>query len=188
MSIILELFGGDAPLKELEVHQIAARALAVYFFGLAIVRVGKSRLMSNSTPIDVLLVIILGSLLSRAITGSASLTETFVSCAVLVAMHALITVLTYYWHPVGNLLKGHVRPLVKDGVILWDQMRQSHYSEHDLKAAIRLQAGLEDVADVSVAMKERSGEISVVPKQAQPHIIEIAVQEGVQQVRIEWVR
>jgi hypothetical protein len=41
------LFGNDAPNGQLAWRQIIARAAAVYIAGLVIIRVGKSRLLSQ---------------------------------------------------------------------------------------------------------------------------------------------
>ena len=70
MSELFEtIFGGDVPKEPLLLHQCAARAVAVYLIGIAILRIGKSRIISCVTTVDVLLGFILGSLLSRGITG-----------------------------------------------------------------------------------------------------------------------
>src|SRR5689334_16612425 len=90
-SVLQAAFGGDVPEQPLALHQVAARAVAVYLIGIAIVRLGKSRSISRVTAIDVLLGFILGSLLSRGITGHASISATVVSSAAIVATHYLLT-------------------------------------------------------------------------------------------------
>ncbi len=59
----------------------------MYLAGLVVVRIGKSRLISRTTSLDVILGFILGSLLSRGITGHASISGTIVASAVIVAVH-----------------------------------------------------------------------------------------------------
>jgi uncharacterized membrane protein YcaP (DUF421 family) len=88
------VFGGDMPAKPLLLAQVAARAAVVYIVGLLLVRIGKSRLLSRATALDVILLVVVGSLLSRGINGSASLSGTITACAVLVALHSLITSVT----------------------------------------------------------------------------------------------
>jgi uncharacterized membrane protein YcaP (DUF421 family) len=166
---------------------VALKAVVVYTVGLILVRIGKSRLISRASPLDVLLGFILGSLLSRGITGSASITGTTVASIVLIAMHWLFTWIAYKSHTFGQLIKGHTRPIIKDGQLLRDVMRESHISEQDLLEQLRLHANLEDPKKVKIAYKERSGEVGVVKLDPQPHVIEIAVREGVQTVRIELV-
>jgi len=47
-------------------------------------------------------------------------------------------------------------------------MRRSHISEHDLLEELRLNANIDDLNRVERAYKERSGEIGVVVKSAEP--------------------
>src|SRR4051812_49251987 len=77
------VFGGDFPDDPPKVHQVMARAVLVYLAGLAIIRLGKSRSVGRMTPLDVLLGFVLGSLLSRGITGHASISGTVASSAIL---------------------------------------------------------------------------------------------------------
>src|SRR5947209_3492462 len=86
-----EIFGGDIPDDPLKLHQIAARAVVVYLVGLLIVRIGKSRVISRVTSLDVILGFILGSLLSRGITGHASISGTAVASAAIIFVHWLFT-------------------------------------------------------------------------------------------------
>jgi uncharacterized membrane protein YcaP (DUF421 family) len=180
------LFGNDAPSGQLEWHQIIARAAVVYIAGLVIIRVGKSRLLSRATPLDVILAFILGSVLSRGINGSAALTGTILAAATLVSMHWLLTRLACRSHWLGNLIKGQPHLLISNGELQWDNIRRSHITEHDLREELRLNGNVEDFNEVKAAYKERSGEVGVVRRQAEPKIIEIAVEAGVQTVRVVW--
>lgn len=155
------LLGGDEPSASLELHQVAARAFVVYVGGLAVVRLGKSRLVGRVAALDILVGFILGSLLSRGITGHASLSGTIVASAALVATHWLFTWLAQRWHGFGILTKGHCVTLVRNGLMLADNMRRSHISEHDLAEALRLH-GVRSLAGVAEACKERNGDISVI--------------------------
>jgi len=160
IQVLDKVFGGDIPRDPLALHQIAARAVVVYIIGMAVVRLGKSRLISHITPIDVILGFILGSLLSRGITGSASISGTTVASLALIATHWLFTLTACRWPEFGNLIKGHSVVLVRDGHIDHKNMAKSHISQHDLEEALRLK-GFEKVADVRLAYKERNGEISI---------------------------
>ena len=155
------IFGGDLPPEPLLIHQAAARAVVVYLIGLAVVRIGKSRIVSRLTSLDVILGFILGSLLGRGITGHASLSGTAAAAAALVACHWVFTALACQSHRLGTILKGNVRLLVEDGVPQSHNMRVSHISLHDVEEAMRLR-GIEDIREVRRAYKERNGEISVI--------------------------
>jgi len=178
------IFGGDVPQDPLCLHQIAMRAVAVYVLGLLVVRLGKSRLISRASALDVILGFILGSLLSRGITGHASISGTFVASAVLVAMHSLFTAIGFHWHTFGSMIKGHVRPVIDDGRPLEANLRRSHISEEDLLGELRLQ-GVESCAQVERAFKERNGEVSVIKKRGGIRVVDVVVAAGVQTVRVE---
>lgn len=183
-SFFTEVFGGDYPVDPLKLHQIAVRAAIVFLIGLAIVRLGKSRLIARVTALDVILGFILGSLLSRGITGHASISGTAVASATLVFVHWVLTFVACRWHRLGTIIKGHSFVLVKDGKVDERAMLHSHISPHDLEEAVRLR-GLETIDQVHLAFKERNGEVSVIERKKAPRVLEVSVQDGVQTVRIE---
>jgi uncharacterized membrane protein YcaP (DUF421 family) len=179
-----EVFGGDYPVDPLKLHQVAARAAAVFVIGLAIVRLGKSRLIGRVTALDVILGFILGSLLSRGITGHASISGTAAASATIVFIHWLLTFFACRSHGFGTFIKGHSFPLVKDGEVDQQAMLRSHISPHDLEEEARLR-GLETIGEVHLAYKERNGEVSIIGRKKPPKIVDIGVQAGVQTIRIE---
>jgi len=184
-NILHAIFGGDYPVDPLAWHQIAARAAIVYLGGLVVVRIGKSRLISRTTSLDVILGFILGSLLSRGITGHASISGTILASAVIVAVHWVLTAVACRSHRFGTLFKGNSELVIEDGRVLRDPMRHSHISEHDLIEQMRLR-GVDDVQQVRAAYKERNGEISVLEKKPEPRVLDVTVQNGVQTVRIAF--
>ena len=162
IAALTEWFGGDSPEKPLSLAQMAARAGVVYMMGLLLVRIGKSRFHGRPSAIDMVLGFVLGSLLSRAITGSASVSGTFVAAAVLVSVHWVATAAACRSHRIGDLVKGHSKLVVQDGRFLHAAMLSSHISEHDIYEAMHLAANIDDLSLVKAAYKERSGQISIV--------------------------
>ena len=179
------IFGGDAPGDSLAMHQAAARACVVYVIGVLVVRIGKSRLIGRSTALDVILGFILGSTLSRGITGHASMSDTAAASITLVALHWLLTAIACNSRLVGKIFKGNTPILVENGVMFEDNMRRSNISENDLRQFLRLR-GIEHLAEVKAAHKERNGEISVIKAASEPKVVEIDVQDGVRTLRIEF--
>jgi uncharacterized membrane protein YcaP (DUF421 family) len=172
---------------QLTVLQMGLRGLIVYILAILLVKLGDKRFMGKNTAFDMILAIILGSVLSRAVTGNAPFFPTLGVSVLLVALHWLFALLSYHSDWFGTLTKGSARVLVRDGEIQWDNMRKSHISRKDLEMALYTQGDVTDPAQVEVARFERSGEISVVPraKDREPRILEVGVREGVQTVRIE---
>ena len=57
--------------KELSVWQVSLRALIVFIIAIVMLRICDKRLMGKSTVFDVMLGIVFGSTVSRAIKGNA---------------------------------------------------------------------------------------------------------------------
>lgn len=185
IALLLEaVFGGDTPAQPLTWLQIAARAVAIYIIGIALIRLGKSRMLSRLSAADVLMGLVLGSLLSRGVTGNASMSGTTAACLALVGIHWLFTRIACHSGWFGNLVKGHGRVLVRDGQILTGALRTHHLTRHDLEEQMRLH-GIRAVEEIEEAHKERSGEISMIKRRPSPQIVDVSVQPGVQTVRIE---
>ncbi|HLM53016.1 MAG TPA: YetF domain-containing protein [Pseudoxanthomonas sp.] len=168
----------------LELWQMCLRAAVVYVLAILIVRIGDKRFIGKHTALDVTLGIMLGSVLSRAITGNSPFVPTLAAGLALLLLHSAMAVLAFYWSRFGTWVKGRDRPLVEDGRILWKAMRASQLTENDLMAALRNTGGITDVAQMRRAPLERNGRISVIPVQRMPRIVDVEVQEGVQTVRL----
>jgi len=172
--------------EEMHFSHFAVRALVVYVAAVLIVQLGKKRFMGQSTAFDMILGIMLGAVLSRAITGNAPFLPAIGAGAVLVAMHWLFSWIALHWHPFGELIRGKPRLMVRNGQVDDDAMRRTHLSEHDLWEDLRGQ-GVSKLEEVAEARLERSGRLSVIKASAKPRIVEIRVEAGVQTVRVGLV-
>ncbi len=167
------------------IGQMAVRAVIGYLYALLLVRVGETRFLGSNTAFDVILGFILGSVISRAVTGNAPFFASLVAATVLVGMHWAFAAIAYRTTFFATLVKGDKRVLVKNGEILWDNMRAGHIGERDLEEAMRVNGRIEELDEVEEAYLERNGQISIIRKQKLPRVVEISVQEGVQTVRLE---
>ena len=162
----------------------AARTVLVYAFALAAVRLGSKRFLSRASAFDVIVAIMLGSIMSRAVQGGASFGPSLLSGALLVAVHRLLATLAARVDWFGPLVKGSRTLLVRDGRVDRDALRESGVSEKDLEQAIRLQAGETEPSRVRLAHLERDGSISVIANR-EPAILDVDVRDGVQTVRVK---
>ncbi|HZB38762.1 MAG TPA: YetF domain-containing protein [Beijerinckiaceae bacterium] len=181
-SLFREALGLGLDSKEIGLAQMAIRAAVVYVVTVAFVRLAKKRFMSRASAFDVILGIMLGSIVSRAITGNAPFGPALAASAALIAMHWLFSFVAYYWHGFGIAVKGQPRVLIRDGAPDRNAMRRAH-TEHDLHEDLRTE-GLDSPVKVREARLERSGKLSVV-KRSDPKIVEVKVEGGVQVVRLE---
>jgi uncharacterized membrane protein YcaP (DUF421 family) len=150
--------------KDLTVLHMALRAVVVFVLSIAMLKVGDKRFMGKSTALDVMLGIVFGSTVSRAITGNAPFFPALAAGLVLVLLHWLFAAVAFRSHGFGKLVKGRSRLLVRDGEVQWDAMRKSHVTTHDLEEALRSNGEEPDVSRVKTAHLERNGDISVVTR------------------------
>lgn len=168
----------------ISVGEAALRALVTYAVVILALRAGAKRAMGKNTAFDLILAIMLGSVVSRGITGNAPIETALAAGVVLVALHWLLATVAFHWSRFGTVVKGRSRELVREGRVLDDAMRRSHISRLDLEEAMR-HCGAEDLDEVVTAYLERDGRISVIHDRKEPRVVEVRVEEGVQTVRLE---
>jgi uncharacterized membrane protein YcaP (DUF421 family) len=149
---------------ELGIRHMVVRAIVVFAIAVVIVRLGEKRFISENTAFDVILGVMLGSVVSRAITGQSPFIPTLCAAFMLVGLHWLLAQIAFRSDRFGTLIKGNTRVLIRDGEVDWDAMSRSNLSQDDLLGALRLQASLSDWDMVREARPERNGQISVIRK------------------------
>jgi uncharacterized membrane protein YcaP (DUF421 family) len=151
--------------KDLTAGQMSVRAIIIFFVALALIRLTGMRSFGKSTAFDVIISITLGAVLSRAITGEVPFFPTLIAAVVLAIIHKTIALVTARSHSIGKILKGNPRLIVKNGVIIWKNMRYGDLSETDLMEGIRKNINVDKLEDVKEAYFDRDGAISAVKKE-----------------------
>jgi uncharacterized membrane protein YcaP (DUF421 family) len=162
----LKIFGLDGHPTELSLIQICLRGLIIFIMGLVIIRAGDRRSLSQKTAFDALFIVLLGSMLSRAINGSGPFWLTIGSALALMLIHRLSAFIAHRNHSFGKLVKGREVTLVRDGKIDHKALRHSLISTRDLEEDMRLAAKTQDLSTIELAQLERSGDISFLKKEA----------------------
>jgi uncharacterized membrane protein YcaP (DUF421 family) len=148
--------------KELTFLQVLLRGVIVFIATLVMVRLSSKRSLAEKTAFDAALIVIVASVLARAINGSAPFFPTLGIGFVLVLLHRLLGVAAYYSHGFGILIKGKPVVLVQNGRLQRKNMCLNQISEHDLEEDMRLDAATEDLSKIKTARVERSGDISFI--------------------------
>lgn len=185
-ELLNQAFGLDQDPAEVLYWQLILRALLMYLVALALIRAGKSRLFGKNAAFDVILGVILGSVLSRGINGVAPFFGTMALGVALIALHWLLGHFAFRYSYLGKIVKGEPVELARDGLLLYESMRQNGISEKDLLAAMRMRGQTEELSQVLAATLEPSGNISIVLKEKTPQVVEVEVQEGVQKIWIAF--
>ncbi|AMN44201.1 DUF421 domain-containing protein [Rhodoplanes sp. Z2-YC6860] len=150
--------------EELGYGHMAARALLMYVTLIGVIRAAKKRFLGQPTAFDMILVIVLGSIAARALTGGSPFFPSVLGLLVIVAAHWVFSLLARDSRWFSNLIKGHPTRLILDGRIDRNALRAAHMSDDDLDEELR-QQGLRDPRAVTEARLERSGKLSVIKSQ-----------------------
>lgn len=161
-SHLESLLGLASQPKDLTFVQMSARGVVIFAATLVMIRLSTKRSLAEKTAFEAVLLVIIASVLSRAINGSAAFFPTIGTGFILVILHWVLGLSAYHSHHVGILLKGEPSVMVKNGQMQRENMRRSHISEHDLDEDLRLNANSEDLSKIKMARLERSGDISFI--------------------------
>ncbi|HEX4641467.1 MAG TPA: YetF domain-containing protein [Chthoniobacterales bacterium] len=161
-NFFLILLGPDAKATELSVLNVSVRGFLIFLVGLALVRIGDRRSLSEKTAFDAIFIVLLGSVLSRAINGTGPFFITIAAAIALMVTHRLFAFGACKSHAFGKLIKGQPRILVRNGEIDWEEMKSALVSKHDFEEDLRIHAKTEDLGKIKIARLERSGDISFI--------------------------
>lgn len=155
------LIGQDTP--HIAWWQMSLRAVIIFLYAILLYRVAPRRSFSNLSAQDIVLTVVLGSSLSRSLTGNAPLLPTLAATGLLVVLYVSVTALAPRSKVVSRLLKGRPITLVRDGEVDDEAFRKAHFGENDIAELLRLN-GLRDLSEVEEVRLERNGQVSVIPK------------------------
>jgi uncharacterized membrane protein YcaP (DUF421 family) len=161
-DIFEQALGLHAEPGQLTFLQMTVRATVVFIWGVILVRLGDRRLLGKNAGFDVLLVVVLGSVLSRAINGQSAFFPTLGVSGVLILLHHGLALAASRSDRISQLLKGMPVLLVKDGRIDEAALKGSRMSRDDLDENVRLNGNVSVDGDIKEARLERNGTISVV--------------------------
>jgi uncharacterized membrane protein YcaP (DUF421 family) len=175
------VFGIGLESQEMASWQMALRAVIVYAVTLAMIRLGKKRFMGKATAFDMILGIMLGSIVSQAITANAPLVPALTATAALIALHSVLKAVACRWHGFGEMIKGRPRMIVRDGRKDEEAMRTAYLTDRDLEEDLR-RHGMTSIDDIAEARLERNGDVKA---ERQPIVVTVAVADGVHTVCIK---
>jgi uncharacterized membrane protein YcaP (DUF421 family) len=147
---------------DLNCLQMSSRAVVIFFITLILIRIAGIRTFGKKSAFDNVIIILLGSILSRAVVGASPFIPTAVACLAFVLVHWLLAWLSLYSDTLGRWVKGEKSSLYANGMENKENMRRARISEKDLVEGVRLKINKDSFREVKEIFIERNGEISVV--------------------------
>ncbi|WP_051084346.1 hypothetical protein [Segetibacter koreensis] len=88
MDIITEIFGQG---KDINSLQMSCRSVVMFIIALLLIRIAGIKTFGKTSAFDNVITIMLGAVLSRAVTGEAPFVAVVLSCLTMVLMTRLIS-------------------------------------------------------------------------------------------------
>jgi uncharacterized membrane protein YcaP (DUF421 family) len=149
---------------------IALRTLIIYFFVLIGLRLSGKREVGQMTPFDLVLLILLANTVQNAMTGpDTSLTGGIVAALTLLIVNFLVAKLTFSNKQFRHVVEGSPTILVRNGQVLIENVKTEEITNEDIMQALR-EHGIEEIADVALAVLEIDGSISVLKSDEMPTV------------------
>src|ERR1700709_671749 len=161
MEIFMQIFGEG---KNLNALQMSSRGIVMFVIALVLIRISGRRSFAVRSPLDNIITISLGAVMSRAIVGASGFVPVVVCCFVIVLLHRFIGWLIANSKPFGRLIEGEKILLFEDGTFLKANMKKALVCQEDLMQGVRKSALTEDMNKIDKVYMERNGEISAIKK------------------------
>lgn len=143
----------------------ALRPAIIYIFLVMAFRLMGKREVGQFTPFDLIVLLTISNILQNAMIGNdTSVLGGIVGASTILLMNRVLNWLAVY-HPrwLGKLVD-QPAVLIKDGQVQVECLHRELVTFDELYAALR-KHGIEDVAEVKLAMLELDGQISVITRE-----------------------
>lgn len=155
-----DIFGSR---EQMTLAQECARAGLIFFYGLLLMRLSGRRAFAKWSALDVIVSVIAGSNLSRALTGGVPLWGTLAATALLMTLHWATARIASRFPRAARLIEGAPIPVGADGGLDKAILRRYGLSDEDVGVALR-KRGLDDASQARLLVLEPNGKISVLKK------------------------
>jgi uncharacterized membrane protein YcaP (DUF421 family) len=145
------------------------RAAAIYGFLLLIFRISGKRSLGQITTFDFVLLLIIGEATQQALLGEDfSVVNASIVIATLMGLDLGMSLVKQRWPRFDRIVDSTPLVIVVEGRLLEDRARRERVDLEDVLAAARASHGLDKLEQIGLAVLERSGGISIVPRQKNP--------------------
>lgn len=150
--------------KDLDVVQMCCRSIIVFFIAYLLIRISGRRSFGIRSPVDNIIVILLGAILSRAIVGASPFLPVVSAATTIAFMHRICAWVLCRYPLIAKQTEGEKILLYQDGIFREEQLKRALINREDIMQAVRSSIQADHLDDIAKVYIERNGEISIVRK------------------------
>lgn len=162
VDLLIKIFGEG---KDLTYWQMGARGVVIFFIAFLLIRLSGRRSFGIKTPLDNIIVITLGAVLSRAIVGASDFFPVVFTCFVIVLLHRILAWSKVHHPKISHFFDGKKILLYMNGHFIKENLDKALVCEEDVMQGVRKSALTDDLSKIETVYMERNGEISAIKKQ-----------------------
>lgn len=145
--------------------ELIVRGSTMYLFLLAMFRTVLQRDIGAVGVADILLLVLIADAAQNAMAGEyKSVSDGVILVSTIVGWNFLFDYLSFRFPRVRRFIQPPTLPLVRNGEILYRNLRREFITEDELWAKLR-ENGIDELADVRSATMESDGTISVIKRE-----------------------
>jgi len=141
---------------------LVLRAIALYVFVLILMRMVGRRELSSLTPVDLVLLVVLGDALQQGLTqDDYSVTGAIIVITTIALLQVLTSYITYLSRRAKKVIDGDPIVILEDGALIERNLRRQRLRPEDVAEEMRLQ-GIGNFTEVRWGILESNGSFSFV--------------------------
>lgn len=143
---------------------IVLRATIMFFALFALLRLMGKRELSEMTPFELVLLVVMGDLIQQGVThNDFSLTGAILAASTFAFWAVVLSWITYLSPRAERALEGTPVVVIRDGKLIRENLRRDRLTRSEIEAEMRL-AGIARIEDVDWAILETEGKVSFIGK------------------------
>jgi uncharacterized membrane protein YcaP (DUF421 family) len=159
MELLIKIFGEG---KDLNALKMSSRGVAKFFIAFILIRLSGRRSFGIRTPLDNIITISLGAIMSRAIAGVSPFVPVLICCFVIVLLYRVFGWLIAYIESFARFVVGDKFPLYENGTLIRENLRKGLVCQEDVMQGVRKSTLAESLDGIDMMYMERNGEISAI--------------------------
>ncbi len=163
METLIGIFGKG---QDLSMLQMSCRGVVIFFVTLILIRISGRRSFGMRTPLDNIIVILLGAILGRAVVGASPVLPIVVTGFIIVLLHRMLAMLSLKNKSMSAIIEGKKILLFEKGAFIKKNLDRAIVSQEEVQRTVRKQLFTASFEKIDKIYIEANGEISLIKKEA----------------------